>query len=94
MRLARALFEAGQGREALEVLEGLPETRSQSETDHTKLLLARVMEELGEAFVGRAGQVGDGNASDQVGRQLFSGHLLEPRTHLGRSGGSDRVRIL
>lgn len=48
MRLARVLFEAGQAREAREVLEGLPETRSQSETDRTKLLLARVMEELGE----------------------------------------------
>ena len=48
MRLARALFEAGQAQEARDVLEALPETRSQSETDRTKLLLARVLEELGE----------------------------------------------
>ena len=48
MRLARALFEAGQAQEAHEVLEALPETRSQSETDRTKLLMARVLEELGE----------------------------------------------
>lgn len=48
MRLARALFEAGEARAAYAVLEGLPETRSQSETDRSKLLLARVSEELGE----------------------------------------------
>lgn len=49
MRLARALFEGGRPAEAREVLEGLPETQSQSERDRANLLLARVLEEQGES---------------------------------------------
>ncbi|HEY0324503.1 MAG TPA: tetratricopeptide repeat protein, partial [Allosphingosinicella sp.] len=48
MRLARALFEAGQVREARDVVEGLPETNSRGEADRSKLLLARILEELCE----------------------------------------------
>jgi hypothetical protein len=48
MRLARAAFEAGEPEKALTVLEGLPETTSQSERDRGDLLRARVLDEQGE----------------------------------------------
>jgi hypothetical protein len=48
LRLARAAFEAEQTAKAREVLDALPPTNSQSERDRADLLLARVLEELGE----------------------------------------------
>lgn len=61
VRLARAQFEAGQAAEARAVLEALPPTGSQSETDRANLLLARVLEELGESAGALApyGEVGE-----------------------------------
>ena len=48
-KLARACLEAGNTAEARRLLEALPESASPSENDRAALLLARSLEELGEA---------------------------------------------
>jgi len=47
-RLAIVLYEGGRAAEALDVLDGLPETLSPSEGDRAKLLRAKILEKLGE----------------------------------------------
>ncbi|MFL6845926.1 MAG: tetratricopeptide repeat protein [Allosphingosinicella sp.] len=49
VRLARACLESGSAGEARKILEGLAESASPSENDRTALLLARSLDELGEA---------------------------------------------
>jgi FimV-like protein len=48
-KLARACLEAGNTAEARRLLEELPQSASPSENDRAALLLARTLEELGEA---------------------------------------------
>src|SRR3954468_8271871 len=48
-KLAVACFEAGKGARARDLLESLPPSGSQSENDRAALLLARLLEEDGEA---------------------------------------------
>jgi hypothetical protein len=47
-KLARANFEAGRYERARMLIEALPPSLSQSETDRTSLLLARLLDETGE----------------------------------------------
>jgi hypothetical protein len=49
LRLARACLEAGNTAEARRLLEGLPQSGSPAENDRAALLLARSLDELGEA---------------------------------------------
>ena len=49
LRLARALLESGAPREARTILEALPASASQAESDRAGLLLARALDESGEA---------------------------------------------
>lgn len=49
LKLARACLEAGSTAEARRLLEALPESASPSENDRAALLLARSLDELGEA---------------------------------------------
>ena len=49
LKLARACLEAGHAAEARRLLQALPESASPSENDRTALLLARSLDELGEA---------------------------------------------
>ncbi|HEV2746238.1 MAG TPA: tetratricopeptide repeat protein [Allosphingosinicella sp.] len=48
-KLARALLEAGDAAQARRILETLPESGSPSENDRARLLLARAVEECGDA---------------------------------------------
>jgi hypothetical protein len=52
VKLARALFESREPDSAIKIIEALPESGSMTENDRTKLLLARALQEIGEA--GRA----------------------------------------
>jgi hypothetical protein len=49
LKLARAELEAGNGAEARKLLEDLPQSGSASENDRAQLLLARALEDCGEA---------------------------------------------
>lgn len=49
LKLAKACFEAGRSARARELIESLPASGSQSENDRASLLLARLLEEGGEA---------------------------------------------
>lgn len=49
LKLANACFEAGRSARARELLESLPPSGSQSENDRAALLLARLLEDGGEA---------------------------------------------
>lgn len=49
LKLARAELEAGNAAVARKLLEALPESRSPSENDRAKLLLARSLDDVGEA---------------------------------------------
>jgi hypothetical protein len=49
VKLARAELEGGDPLEARDILESLPESRSASENDRTALLLARSLDECGDA---------------------------------------------
>jgi len=49
VKLARAWLEAGDSAGARALLESLPESRSQAENDRAALLLARALDECGEA---------------------------------------------
>jgi hypothetical protein len=61
MKLARALLESGGCREAMTLLETLPKSASQTETDRGALLLARALQECGESERALAlyGEVGE-----------------------------------
>lgn len=48
LRLARALLESGEAREALVTVEALPDTLSQAENDRAAMLRARALEASGE----------------------------------------------
>jgi len=49
VKLARALFESHDPEGAVKILEELPQSGSMTENDRTKLLLARALQECGEA---------------------------------------------
>lgn len=49
VKLARALFESHDPEGAVKILEELPESGSMTENDRTKLLLARALQESGQA---------------------------------------------
>ena len=87
-KLARSLFLNDKPKEALSMLDGLPKVTGQSDLDRTRLLRARILEDMGrnEEALELYSEVMDRMAGDEA-RCRYAALLLK----VGRRGEAQRV---